>query len=60
VADRLISIGFLTEVLEQLPLGAVAPHVVSALSAKLIAAEATQAVLSARSRSAVAGHEELV
>jgi len=60
VADRLISVGFLTEVLEQLPLGAVAPHVVSALSAKLTAAEATQAVLSERSRSAVAGHEQLV
>lgn len=60
VADRLISIGFLTEVLEQLPLGDLSPHVVEALSAKLAAAEATQAERSDRPQSGEAGQEELM
>ncbi len=59
VADRLISIGFLTDVLEQLPLGELSPQVVAALSAKLAAAEATQALCSDRPLSGAAGQKEL-
>jgi Fe-S cluster assembly protein SufD len=62
VADRLISVGFLTEVLEQLPLGALASHVEAALSEKLATAEAAEAAEAAgsdRQFTAEPGREEL-
>lgn len=42
-ADRLISVGFLTEALDQLPLGPIGLHVRSALAVKLAEAESIEA-----------------